>query len=821
MFATLYAIFAKRTRYLLFGYACFVIFSAACLGFIQQSENIDSLLPDSETTQVRRDFNWLQKAPFARKVLIDLHAQPGITDDAFKQVAGQFATAISPLFNAVLSAPPLNMQHNLPDLMLQALPNLVSDDDLTQIEQRFTSANIDHQLLQMREQLFTPQSWLVKQQLQHDPLALWQIAAAHLRHLNPMNNADEHQRDFVSRDGRHRLLVADTAVAIGDVAGGGILMDKLQQMIDEYLPATISATVVSGHKYTMANARTIQRDLRVVLGVSTLAILLIFILLLRSWRAIFVFLLPASVLGAAAAMVAVFFPTVSGITIGFGAVLLGITVDFTLHVYFALRHAGDKGQQLRRLTPPLLGGALTSFLAFSVLLLSALPGQRQLAVFSMAAIAMATMLALVVMPHLCGTSKSAGKKTSDNLSRALFPSRQRRTRTVIIIWLLVMSVCAWATPQLHFDGDMRSLSVVPPQLQQAEQQIRQLWGNMRSSALLFAPGKTIDEALQVNDAIYKIIAESCSDRTVTAPDGESGNVGDAPHIVSLASILPSQQQQQKNRQRWQRFWQQHGAIYLSRLYQAGAKQGFSPQAFQNFTTQLAAPIKPLTVDFWRKAGFGAIIDSLTVVDMGGAFCRKNPHTALVALIDEVDLTVELQQQLNSIPGAIVVAQGVFRQQLSGALASDFIQFILLALAVVVGVLILWYRRLVPIILALLPVFSGTLFMFGAMGWLGISFNLFNVIAAILIIGLGVDYGIFMLSRCDGSGCQQAERSVLVSALTTLAGFGSLVLARHPAMYSIGITVLFGISAAVLTALYVLPIFYQWWYSVDGDCGDEK
>ena len=95
-------------------------------------------------------------------------------------------------------------------------------------------------------------------------------------------------------------------------------------------------------------------------------------------------------------------------------------------------------------------------------------------------------------------------------------------------------------------------------------------------------------------------------------------------------------------------------------------------------------------------------------------------------------------------------------------------------------------------------------MVGVMGALGISFNLINVIAAILIIGLGVDYGIFMVNKLSNATDHRTARAVCVSGLTTLAGFGALVLARHPALHSIGVTVLLGITAAVPSALLVIP-----------------
>jgi predicted RND superfamily exporter protein len=111
-------------------------------------------------------------------------------------------------------------------------------------------------------------------------------------------------------------------------------------------------------------------------------------------------------------------------------------------------------------------------------------------------------------------------------------------------------------------------------------------------------------------------------------------------------------------------------------------------------------------------------------------------------------------------------------------------------------------------LALVPVVTGLLSMLGIMGMLGIEFNLFNIVATILIIGLCVDYGIFMVCKITEGSDHAADRAVLVSGLTTLAGFGSLVLARHPAMHSIGVTVLLGIGFGIASALLVVPALYR-------------
>ena len=100
--------------------------------------------------------------------------------------------------------------------------------------------------------------------------------------------------------------------------------------------------------------------------------------------------------------------------------------------------------------------------------------------------------------------------------------------------------------------------------------------------------------------------------------------------------------------------------------------------------------------------------------------------------------------------------------------------------------------------------SGVLGLFAFMGIAGIPMNIFNVIASILIIGLGVDYGVFMVHKTrEGTG-RATVMAVWVSALTTMAGFGALIFGRHPALFSIGLTVSVGIVFSIVTALFVVP-----------------
>jgi predicted RND superfamily exporter protein len=172
--------------------------------------------------------------------------------------------------------------------------------------------------------------------------------------------------------------------------------------------------------------------------------------------------------------------------------------------------------------------------------------------------------------------------------------------------------------------------------------------------------------------------------------------------------------------------------------------------------------------------------------------------------DAPDLEARLQTLLRGTDAVGVISPSGFGDALGRALSRDFLFFVLGAGAAILVLLGLLHRSAVRLGLSLVPVVTGLTAAFGGMAALGISLNVFNMAAVVLIIGLGVDYGVFMVMRGTGVDGMGTQRAVLVSGLTTLAGFGALALAAHPALHAMGVTVLLGIGAAVPAALWVIP-----------------
>lgn len=743
-------------------------------------ENISSLLPDGDS-QVAQEFQLLQLAPFSRKLVINVSATEGTETTQLLAATDLLRDALpSELFVNVISGPGEQLGAALLDRFGAYLPLLAEAEDYQKIDKKLTAQAIDQTLQNSLAQLQQPQGIALKRKIRRDPLDLESLALQRLRYINPVPDVRLEQGHFLSRDGLNSLILADTPIAMTDSLGSKQLIESFTSA-RQLLPSGITAELVSGHTYTLANASTIQQDMSQILIASGVGLLLIFLVFLRSLRAIFVYLLPLFSFAIALLVVSLCYEQVSGITVGFGAVLLGITIDFGLHVFLALRSGGAAREELlKAVSRPVLFGALTSLAAFAVLLRSELPGQRQLAIFAMAGILAAMLLALVVLPHFIGNDNDNVQRIRNQYKPHLFLRMPPLRVGVLLLWILVLIASASQVGKLSINGDLRRLSYQPDRLLQNEADLTRAWGNMRGRALIFASAENLQTALQRNERVWQLLQDEKVD-----------------DVVSLAPLLPSIQAQQQRLSQWQAFWSQRRAQVEELLLSSGQTYGFSAKAFAPFWLQVEDPPQQLGLEQLQQMGLEDLLKNLLIVDASG-------YQLISLLPDRPELIDLLDERLAGVDGVTLVSQARFGKQLSAEIAADFNQFILSAGLAVLLLLIVLFRRVSSILLASLPVLTGLLVMFGVMGWLGLQLNMFNVIASILIIGLGVDYGIFMVCHAQQEVDTASTQAILVSGLTTLVGFGALVLAHHPALHSIGISVMLGIGAAVPTAILVIP-----------------
>ena len=168
---------------------------------------------------------------------------------------------------------------------------------------------------------------------------------------------------------------------------------------------------------------------------------------------------------------------------------------------------------------------------------------------------------------------------------------------------------------------------------------------------------------------------------------------------------------------------------------------------------------------------------------------------------------------------------------SRQMQQSYIQAAIYALIAVFIVLMLDFRHLGYVLLVLVPVGMGTLMMFGTMGLMEIPLNPANMIVLPLILGIGIDDGVHVVHdfRSQPSGYSlndSTATAILLTSLTTMIGFGSLMLASHLGLQSLGRVLTIGVSCCLFTSLIMLPALLSWIsqvaeYEIEADRHDEQ
>jgi predicted RND superfamily exporter protein len=170
---------------------------------------------------------------------------------------------------------------------------------------------------------------------------------------------------------------------------------------------------------------------------------------------------------------------------------------------------------------------------------------------------------------------------------------------------------------------------------------------------------------------------------------------------------------------------------------------------------------------------------------------------------------ELVELVRGFPGASLTGVNLVSQRLRETVWQDAGVAGLLGLVLVLGLLLWDSHSLKSALICLLPVATGVLWALGVMAVVGYPLNLLNVFVITMVIGVGSDYAIYMIHRVrEGASTEQlakTARAVVLSALTTVVGFGTLITTHYPGLQSMGWMASLGVLFACFTAVVLVPL----------------
>jgi predicted exporter len=770
----------RRRRWVAGVLVAVLVLSGVALLRLRFDNTLDLMLPANSPAQ--RMIAFLRDANFSNKIVISLESRAqGDARAALLEATDRLAASLHPpLVTRVITG------FSAPDLAADAgffiryAPQMLGPEDLARIDALLTPDGIRDLLRQRYTELLKPEGLFMARAIRSDPLDISRTVMDRLRSLaaNMGYEVNVENGHFVSPDGRHTLLIAETSASLTDAAASRRLLAYLDSRI-RTLPRDIHAGIVCGHTHVVSNEDTIKRDLGVIFSIASTAFVVLYVAFFRDIRGLLIFLMPALAAIVALALTALLFPRLSYFVIAFGPVIAGIADDYGIAAYVAVRYGRSRAEAIRHIVQPVIVGAITTTGIFFAFFFSRIPAYRQLALFCIVSIFLAVALALLVLP-LCLRLRPPPEAPAPDEPDA---ARTRRGRlAILVLFAVFLAAAAACATRVRFDSDITRLDGVRPQIVADEQAFRKTWGTgERKEALLAVVGANPEDALERNDAIY---------REVSALIGTN-------RLVSIASLWPSTHTRAERAARWTAFWRDGREARLRDLLATqGAAFGFATNAFVPFFDHL--------YDAGTVAAEPATNRVLTSLKERFVQSAAGRTQILSYFPDDPALVASLSAKLRERPGVFVVSRAAVGAALSSAFTGEMWRISLLAGILIVLTALIFLRSVWLTLIALAPAFTGVLGLLGGLALLNCPLNVANLISGIVVFGLCIDFGVHILHAWQHRESRATRMAITFAAVTTLIGAGVLLFARHPALYSIGLTLVIGVGLGYVAAMWVVP-----------------
>ena len=736
---------------------------------LSYKEDIRDFLPlDEEERAALNDYD--RQAQTSMIVAIIEHRDSTIDDpDLLVESVETFIDAISDVEGLTVQSVFSQMEERQEDLYRQ-LPFLLEAEDYQRMDSLLRQPEfVASKLEEDKERLLMPMGSMMAHDITHDPLGLFSPVLSLLRDTTVMDRFDLYDGCLLTADHRRALVMMSSPYGGSETASNERLLEVLKVKADSVsslltshsslLEPPLSIRFCGAPVIAVTNASQIKTDSLISVSIAVVLILLLLWFFLRSLRNI---LLIAFSIGwgwvFAVACLSWVHQEVSVIVIGISSIIVGIAINYPLHLIAHLSHTHDVRQALKEVVKPLVVGNITTVGAFFALVPLRAAALRDLGLFSSFLLVGTILFTIIWLPQVlrfkftvdslssCVPSVASGKaeRTDDDSEAASGKAEctdddsavserlasqstvnrklstvNNNTHWLIAAILLLTAFFGYHSLHTTFDADLTHINYMTP-------------------------------AQRTDMALLQQLMPT-----------------DTQRQQDLNDRLPSTPEAQQDRLRlWQSWTSSHHDQLQSTLRQEATRIGFAPDSFDPFFALLSPSSEGL-------ANISSVNRQLSTVN-------NNPFASIAT---------HLSDDFNYI----------------GWTCACIVFFFLWAS----------FRSLPLALLSFLPMAVSWLWILGIMALLGIQFNIINIILSTFIFGQGDDYTIFMT---EGTVYEYTHRrpmlasyrrAIILSALIMFIGIGSLITARHPALHSLAEVTIVGMFSVVLMAFVIPPVVFHW------------
>jgi 1-acyl-sn-glycerol-3-phosphate acyltransferase len=785
--------------------ACFVL-AGYFASRIRLEEDITRILPQDKTLdKLQQVFN---DSRFADKLVITISqkdtTQGAVPDSltAFAQVLadrvqGKYAPYIKQFQTQVEDAAVLDLMQ----VIQQHLPVFLEEKDYQQIDSLIMPDRLQQTLESNYRTLISPTGLVVKKVIAADPVGMSWLGIKKLQHLQYDEQFVLYDGYVMSKDQRHLLLFITPANPASATGKNAPLLKGLQAEIDslQQHSGITSASFFGAAAVSAGNAAQIKQDSWLTLGITVTLLVVLIAFFFRKKRAPLLIMLPV-IFGAlfSVAIIAVVKHSISGMALGVGAAVLGIAVNYSLHVFNHYRHLHDIRDVIRDLAEPMTIGSFTTIGGFLCLQFVASPILQDVGLFAALSLVGAALFSLIFLPHwiVLGEAVQRPAVHRQNWLDELSSYRPEKNKYLVAVILLLTVVFFFTAGKVEFESDMMRMNFMRPELKAAEAKFNQVNAYTAQSVYLVTDGATLDDALRNSERLLPLLHRLQQQ-------------GIVKKFAGVNTLLFSRQQQQERIQRWNSYWTPEKKQQLiAYLQQHGVPAGFKAAAFQPFAKWLQQDFVPVPE---------ADLQALRRGNLGDFITEKKDRVSLVTLL-KVDPAQKaaVYKALGEQEHTTIFDKQYVANRLAEVIRNEFNSIAWMSSLLVFFALLISYGRIELALITFIPMLISWVWILGIMGMFGIRFNIVNIILSTFIFGLGDDYSIFTMDgllqqykKGKGDNLSSFRSSIFLSAATTILGIGAMIFAQHPSLRSVALISIIGISCVVLTSQVLIPFLFNW------------
>ena len=542
----------------------------------------------------------------------------------------------------------------------------------------------------------------------------------------------------------------------------------------------------------------------------------------------------------------------------FISIVIGIGTDYGIYYLFRYEEEISLGRSLRealertaaRTGPGMLIGAVTAAATFFVLTLTAFRGIQELGFIAGISILLAWLGMMTFFPALLvlvdrhHTVRShALRERAHHLERIRVPALDRLTsypKTVLIAAGAVTALSVWAVPHVGFDYNVLNLQAKSTESVVWERRIFATTGRSGFNGLSSAT--TLEELRRKQDAFERLPSVSEVDSVLRViPEDQEQKIALIKSFAPLVAPVRIGRSSPVDLDRLKKALGDIKRRFDVVATEAGSKLPaevrVTTQKTQTVLRQLErvdrdsaeAALNYLQVQLYRDFvnKFYSLQRNLnptvmTIKDVPEELRRKfigQSGHFLIQVHPKVDIwekegARQFVTELRSVDPE-VTGSPVITYEATVLMERAYLQGTVYAFVLVGALSLLMIRRWRETLLALLPLVLGLLWTIGLMKVFGLQFNLANIWGLPLIIGTSAEFGLnvmfrYLEGRSHGGPlvARSTVMAVALSGIQTMVGFGSLMVATHRGIFSLGVLLTIGMACGLVASLVVLPVILR-------------